>query len=861
MSKFTRIINTFKNGLVSTRLRGSISDPSDSSSAEVLENFMVDRTGSIYKRPGTQLLSSKTYAAGTQYFNANFLGNNYRISIDPNQYFNSVDSQYSSTSILINEGEQATKVFGTGKAATCIVAWDHIGTAISLLVPSGHGFVAGNTIIVSGLVNSSTPNNTPNGKYVITSVDPTHINYTSLAIPSGSNTVNVDGGYVTLYSANGNSTDLYMWNGRYNTSTGAFIDSGLSNYLHASLYISQFKNISERTVVFTCTNGFSFLISLLDYSTDALTIRKFIIYPYFVSTVMLLNTLGKYFGDTVSCPITPSNFPFNPINTNTLFIPTVAVQATQSGSTPVAGIVTKSTQEICCNVSFPLSIAQLAGGSYGLVGRFVSIPSAATTEDVIFFITGIIATTSTVEIYSAIQCIGGVVSTVSSAWKISSWGDTNHPKVCGFAFGRLMYANTSANPSTWWSAAVHPNNIFYRQGFMTKNLLQDSNSDFSGINYQGVTISSISTPSLRTDISDIYRFGFYDVVPSLGNISWIASRRVIHIGTSNGENQLTVPGGNYSSATYSQMAFGTNSSPVAMSTDGDRKIFFLSKDGKDIRVIITEDKDFDSLDNLVTLALTGLNLIFTKIEWIDELHGLLCLTNTKRLFFLSSNSDTKIQAFSELVFTKEILGFSGLRIFLKDGSTELTTILNTDLTVGGLFPTALPIHADIYSYNIGALPDFSNYYSKSIKIVIISNDKVYTYYDFDVPSGPFLVSLLPFDSSLLTDETVYIYTDSMTTKLKTLPIHEGAKFGSSVGDIQRVDRITVLVDNSGPFKYGPDEDNLMEVEGVVSGDTKLVSIDFPQSPDKEIHVYIESSDPTPLNISGISLRGVSYSGE
>lgn len=58
MSKFTRIINTFKNGLVSPRLRGIISEPSDGCSAEVLENFIVDRTGAIHKRGGFELLKN-----------------------------------------------------------------------------------------------------------------------------------------------------------------------------------------------------------------------------------------------------------------------------------------------------------------------------------------------------------------------------------------------------------------------------------------------------------------------------------------------------------------------------------------------------------------------------------------------------------------------------------------------------------------------------------------------------------------------------------------------------------------------------------------------------------------------------------
>jgi hypothetical protein len=865
MSKFTRIINTFKNGLISPRLRGSISEASDLSSAEVLNNFIVDRTGAITKRPGLELLSKANYVVDKQNFTVPFLGIDYTISVDPSGTFGAIDGNFSSTTILINEGEQPTKVFGTGIFPKYVSAWGYAGFTFYVTMFNLHGFVVGDTVVVSGL-DCSSPT-LVNGKFVITIVDALNIFFTATALPSGPPTVSPNGAYVTRYEISGNNSDMAMWNGRYMIAPVDeiyFIDNKLSAYQNNSqIKVIQYKVISERTVVFT-TNRFSFLISLLDYTTDVLNVRKFIIYPYYVSTVLLQRTLGKYIGDGVDCPICPSNFPFNTLNTDPTAIAYSTVMPILYGSTSTSGVVVKSTQEISSWVTVSKSVAYLAGGSEnGLVGRFISIPSDDATKDLVFFITLVYTFSSTTITYSAIQCVGGVTSgSGSTLWKISSWGDNNHPEVCGFAFGRLMYANVSSNPSSWWSAALHPNNIYYRQGFMQVNLLQDASSDFSGINYQGATFSSISTSTTRSNITDIFRFGFGDTLPSLGKICWIASRRAIHMGTSNGENQVTVPGGNYSAATYSQTAFGTNASIVSMTTDGDRKIFFLANEGRDIRVIITEDKDFDSLDNLVSLALTGFDLIFTKIEWINELQGLLCLTNTKDLYFLAVHSDTKIQAFSKFTFEKELLDFSGLRVYLKDGSYELVTRFIIDLTEGGKYPTTLPLHGDIYRYAVGALPGFSLFSNKTVHIVIIDQEGVYTYYDFDVPSGSFLTSLLPFDSTLLTTETVYIYTDSVYAAIKTLPIHEGAKFGSSVGDIQRIDRITVLIDKSGPFQYGPDENNLMSSEGITTGNTtKLVSIDFPQSPDKEVHVYIESLDPTPLNISGIALRGVSYSGE
>jgi hypothetical protein len=124
------------------------------------------------------------------------------------------------------------------------------------------------------------------------------------------------------------------------------------------------------------------------------------------------------------------------------------------------------------------------------------------------------------------------------------------------------------------------------------------------------------------------------------------------------------------------------------------------------------------------------------------------------------------------------------------------------------------------------------------------------------------LSSLPFDYTEVSETyPAYVFSNFFKARLKTPPIAEGQNFGSSVGNVHRVDRISVMIDSSGPFRYGYNENETMPSEGVDINTTKIVNIDFPSSPDVEQCVYIESEDPTPLNISGISLRGVSYSGE
>lgn len=796
MSKFVRLISTFKNGLVSPRLRGAITEPTDFSSAEILENFIIDRSGAPVKRAGFPLINKISKGANSKIVAIDFLGKEYLFHLDLTKSFNAVDGSNNSTflTIIRTDGDLYNiKVFSAGTVTNA------------------------------------------------TTVDP-----------------------------------LAMWNGRHATN-GVYISSGLKEYLNKTFnFIYRVEKISDRTAVVT-TDKFSFLISLLDYTSGNTAVREFIVYPYFVSANLLLATLGKTVADAVKCPIVPSNFPFNSVNTDTTLLYSTGAWVVsgnaQTGSLPSNGIITKSNERMCWSVDVPKSLTIIAS----FEGRFLSIPTADATKDVVFFITNQIASTSTTVTYNAIQVVGGTPAssgTVASQWKVSTWG-AEHPVSVGFCFGRLLYGNIASSPSQWWASAIHPDFIQYFQGFMTSNLVQDASSNVSGINYNGVALSSLDNPyssTGRTFIRDIYRFGFNGFVPNFGAIKWITSRRRIHFGTDNGESQLTTDNGAYLAAGYSQNITGTNKSILGIMTSGNRRIFYAaaqdphtSYGGSEIRSISTEDKDYESVDQLVSTALEGLHLNIQKLEWSEELGGVLVLcantsTGVNDLYFLTYNSDSQIKAFSKIITVKNIVDISRNYILLQDDTTSYFT----KLSISDLASTITGAgYGDIYiiltSKTDIAAGMMSPYYGKDVKLQHRGIE-----YSFTVPSSvfdPYELPIDPDDISLGNGGELYVYLDSYKARLKSFPIHEGAKFGSSVGDVQRVDRISVLIDNSGPFYYGSEENNLIKSESVGIKDTKIVTIDFPQSPDREQFIYIESSDPTPLNISGISLRGVSYSGE
>lgn len=788
MSKFISLLSTFKNGLVSPRLRGSIKQPDDFSSAEVLDDFIVDRVGTACKREGFRKLYTQDRSTNRKFYSFELLGTEYHIHFNQEQYFNA--AYYSS--------------FSSFYASLFCQLADTSGNPIEAMVFSK--------------------------------------DYRTSATDIGS---------------------MGLFNGRHTTgSPSVFISNGVESYLQQYVDISHAEKISERTVLFTTVNNFSFFLSLFDYvpSGSITSKRVFVLYPYFVSGILLQAMLGKNVGDAVKCPIVPSNYPFNPINTDTTLTVSTAELVSgsaQTGSAPSSGIVLKSNERQSYVVTVPKGMAYSNSVKVGLEGRFIIVPSSDATKDVVFFLTTEDSSDATTITYKAILCIGGVPPASTSQWKLSTWGSSNHPRAVGYCFGRLILGNVKFSPSQWWASAIHPDNPLYLHGFKGDNLLQDVTSDFSGINYAGKSGGGSS---------DIYRWSFTNTVPNFGAIGWISSRRRIHFGTSKGESQLSIENGVYSAASYAQLITGTDKSDIIQQAVGNRKIFYISNDGRDIRSISTEDKDYESVDKLLTVPLEGLGLKFIKINWVEEYSCLFALTSDSQVYALAIHGDTEVRAISKLTSNFVIKDFSGQNFIIEDVSatagnldviTNLSKVIYPYASLGDYSITLSPIYVDFYEIVISAPFSLAEY----------GTDPVYLYFEDTLyyiadASTIVLNSDYPFDIFTVSDTNpMYVFKYKCNAKLKTLPIHQGANLGSSVGSIQRVDRVSILIDKSGPFKYGSEQSVMINSENVGVNDTSIVVVDFPASPEYEQHIYIESDEPTPLNISGISLRGVSYAGE
>lgn len=920
--KYNTLKTSLKNGMVSQRLRGREKEGDLSSSAEILENFFVDRVGNAVKRGGILLPPRQPFkstyhtvpvtpnpyfdndrlASGqeTEYFAVNLKGKDYIFRFNLSKKFNEVlNDDYSSAFLNVFDNSQVAKF-------DCRPFAPYVTT----------GIVAGNEALMA-------------------------YNYSAM------DTINA-------------------------TST-----SGLHTYLYSlNPHPRNVSKISDRTVLFTCHRGpaqesnpstkddISFYVSLIDMPTSSgatTTTEVFIIVPYFVNLNQLVTNItknsypaaavgtatfsgtsmivsavssggfklgqiistdspaigpnlegnikitavpvgstggpGTYtLSSTVSVTGTktikaydpnfkwvlhPSCFPFNVVNTDTKLIIT-AYQTSYLGvaypgsaidktTTNVHGKLANIGDSITSIITVPKSICidNVNPGIItpdALIGKYISIPSENATVDYIYFVTAFSDTVGNDYIFTGIQLTGGQMNIISpylnsSRWKVSTFGGQTHPKLGSYTLNRIVHANAGIEKSSWWASAVHPDALLNVQGFMQAPLMQDTSGDSSGLNYAGLSSTDLATKYKDYGVVDPYRFGFNSKVPNLGTVNFIESRRKIHFGTNLGECQLTINNGNFSKADYEQIKVRTNSAYLVQTSSGDGKFFYVSNNGKDIRFISTEDKDYESVDGLLTAALEGIPTNFVKLVWYEKLNSVIAKSAIyngdtssydNRFFAITIHEDTQIKAITELKFAFDVfdvVSTNGALYFIYNHRGYQHIGMYSELAVGDLcyeYPSL-----NINSNSLGPM-----FYSQSINAYHKGTEYTYSVNSYgELPS-----IILPDTVNYANPYCFYGY--KITCKIKTAPISEGAA-GTAIGDIQRVDRATVLIFESGAFKIGMQNGTLYDAEGVQMYplSTKFVNFDMPQSTDIENHIYIESDKPTPLVISGLSYRGVSYSGE
>lgn len=888
--KYNTLKATFKNGMVSPRLRGREKEGEITSSAEKIENFYIDKIGSAIKRGGIQLPQKQPFLdagdASARY------DSNSVVAGAPIVMFN-----------VVLRGKEVIFRFDLSKKFNDIVnstpttIAHYQSTYLRVIDPLTGDFLDTRTFAPARGLTASHPS----------------IN-----------------------------RDLCIWN-----SQGAdpLNSTKMASYLNSlTPNPTQMTKVSDSTVVFSCgasaisEHNISFTVSLLDLPVSQEsqeTSDVYVVLPYFVNVRAFVANLGKGATDTNYLnPILPLNFPFNAINTSSsLRVNTLA--SSGFGTTIADGVLSTPSNDCQSILTIPYSMCKNANGvvtTATLLGKFISIPDSSNLRDCIFFLlsassstTGLVftgsITTTTLTIsavisgqaigvgsvifgtgvspytvvtalgtgtggvgtytintsqtvssttmsvdglysFTALQITGGTPEAQSSRWKVSTFGGQTHPRVVSYCFGRLMYGNAGIEKSKWWAAGVHPSNVTNFQGFLGFSLTQDATSNVSGMLNEG-----IATPG----VSDQFRYGFVGQVPNLSPISFIESRRRIHFGTLAGECQLIIGNNGYAKYSYEEYIVRSNSASLYPTARGDGKIFYIANFGRDIRFISTEDRDYESIDGLITTGLEGIDLTFNKILWFEKLSSIIARTTDNRIFIMSLHEDTQLKAITELTSILNIEDFS-IALDTLFFTYEYNNFIHTSkYLVDELYTSSLVKESDLAGDLAVFYPSLIGELAYTDMYPFFIGSTIYIYfegveYSVNIPlayTGVASTIVLPIDLGTATVENpAFFYGKKVTAKIKTMPISEGGGNDSAVGDVTRIDRVLVQVDNSGPFRIGNEGGTIYDAEGVQLSplSTKYVKFDMPQSPDIENHLYIETDKPTPLNISGVAYRGVSNNG-
>lgn len=888
--KYNTLKATFKNGMVSPRLRGREKEGEITSSVEKIENFIVDKVGGAVKRGGIQLPQKQPFlnaGDGVARYEANPVA-----AGAPIVMFN-----------VVLRGREVIFRFDLSKKFNDIVNGSpttvahYQSTYLRVIDPLTGDLLDCRTFAPARALTASHP------------------------------TIN---------------RDLSMWNTQ---GADPLNSTKVATYLNTlTPSPSQMVKVSDSTVVFSCGNSsisehnISFTVSLLDLPVSQATqdtSKVYVVLPYFVNVRAFVANLGKDATDTAYLnPILPLNFPFNPVNTNKA-LRVASLVSSGFGTTIADSVLSVPSNDCQAILTIPYSMCKDSNevvNTATLLGKFISIPDASNIRDCVFFLlkasnsttglvfTGSISTTTltitavisgqaigvgsvifgtgvtpytvvtalgtgaggvgtyTVSVsqtvasttmtvdglysFTALQITGGTPETNSTRWKVSTFGGRAHPRAVGYCFGRLMYGNAGIEQSKWWASGVHPSNVTNFQGFLGFSLAQDATSDVSGMLNEG-----IATPT----ISDQFRYGFVGQVPNLAAISFIESRRRIHFGTTGGECQLTIGNSGFAKYSYEEYIVRSNNASLYQATRGDGKIFYIANYGRDIRFISTEDRDYESIDGLLTTALEGIDLIFNKILWSEKLSAVIARTSTNRIFIITLHEDTQIKAITEFTSILSIVDFSIAADILYFTYTYGSYTHTSKYLVDELLTSSVAKESSLggdlgvfYPSLIGEL-DYTDMYPFFV------GSTIYIYfegaeYSVNIPlayNGVASTITLPIDLGTATvSNPAFFYGKKVTAKIKTMPISEGGGNDSAVGDVTRVDRVLIQVDNSGPFRVGNEGGTIYDAEGVQLSplSTKYVKYDMPQSPDIENHLYIETDKPTPLNISGVAYRGVSNNG-
>jgi len=497
-----------------------------------------------------------------------------------------------------------------------------------------------------------------------------------------------------------------------------------------------------------------------------------------------------------------------------------------------------------------------------MVGTVFRIRQPSGTEGA-FYITAY--TSSLLVSATVIRTLGGTTATTD--WTEAAWSDyRGWPRSIATYEQRTVFGGNNSQPEAVWGS--YAGNYLL---MMQNKLAQDvgSATDVSGLNYFG-----------DDSDSDPYTF-----IPASGEptvISWLASNRVLNVGSNSDEwiakgiNTILSKG----SVDFKQQTNygGNNSSPVKVNNE----VVFISRNQKSLRTFQYVDSNGANTSiDLSSIAghihkWGGTKIGIKSIIFQKDKNIIWALNNNGQLVGLSYDKESGV-----IGWHKHTLGGSGVDIisiasipdntykfdrlfmFLKrtvnGASAYYVEQISASFDADSFFedtaiPSSIPVFLDsaITGTAIALQDTISGLDHLEDEEVTVTIDGIY-YGQYTVLSGD-----ITLDDAMEAGDK-YVVGLPYSAILDTTDIEAGGDFGTSQGLTQRVHRATIKFYRTKQANIGsPQYGSLLETEVISSLGYEEVPINVSVGPELDQRIRIESTLPYPMTVVGVVGKGVSY---
>lgn len=451
-------------------------------------------------------------------------------------------------------------------------------------------------------------------------------------------------------------------------------------------------------------------------------------------------------------------------------------------------------------------------------------------------------------------------------WVEASWGNSaGYPKTVCFFEQRLIFGGSISEIDTIWASRT--GNIFV---LIRKRFSQDSADDNTGLgNFiptnipdKDKVVDIFGNVNLETD-----PLSFKPSSQEINAIQWLSSGQSLMIGTLGAE--YVVSGAN-SALSATSITFrrqtSRGASPV-MPVRIDDEVFYVLRDGRSVFNFKFNRNNGSFLSEEITLHADHIVDVgnetsvaeFIQMEYCTSRDLVLAVTTDNYLVALTYNPQNGTRAWCRLDFTAKVLSVCSLPS--ADGNIDEIWVALERNGKRTLERMGLDFRADSLKdpqnqslFLDGHVTAQESAFDQTLFFPhLVPGTMVHVYKDGEfieeVDSLGGVLVTAPFETAI-----VGIPFDAY---LETNDLNAGGEFGTPIGNIQRVDRVTALLYKSIHVGVGHPDGHIDPLKNLPSGlATGNYNIDFPQGPREDgARIRIESRGAFPLTILGIVSRG------